>query len=184
VSRSGGLWPAIAWAEALLALALLAVVFAVASTISSCGFLSGCEPGETSYGAASILWLVVAGCAAATGISMASWASGWRPPARAVLQATAAFLAGAAALWLGWRASIALVDEYLPALVLGVGVAGIVAIRPSSARAISARLAVLGILVLLALGMANIGVLVIGLALLTLPAMGAVESALRSGEPG
>lgn len=90
--------------------------------------------------------------------------------------------AGAAALWLGGRASVVLVDEYLPALVLAVGVAGITAIRPSSPRAVTARVVVLAIFVVLAVGMANAGALVIGLALLTLPAIGAVESAVGSAE--
>jgi hypothetical protein len=67
--------------------------------------------------------------------------------------------------------------------VLGVGVAGIIAIRPSSSRATTARLVVLAIFAVLALGMADAGALVIGLALLTLPAMGAVESALGAAEP-
>jgi hypothetical protein len=182
VNRSGGLWRAIAWAEVLLVVGLAAVVFAVASSFESCGFLSGCEPGEDSFGTESVAWLVVSAAAAAMGIFMASWTSGW-PRARAVVQATAALLAGAVALWLGGQAAEVLVDEYLPALVLAVGVAGIIAIRPASSRAINARVVVLAILVLLAVGMANAGAVVIGLALLTLPAIGAVESAIGSTEP-
>lgn len=175
--RGSGLWPAIAWAEGFLVVGLVAVVFAVASTFQSCSLLFGCPPGETSLGAEAIGWLVVSGVAVATGIFMASWTSGW-PRARAVGQATLALIAGAAALWLVGRASVELVDEYLPALAPAVGVAGTIAIRPSSPRAVTARLVVLAIFAVLAIGVANTSGLVILLTLLTLPAIGAVESAV------
>jgi hypothetical protein len=177
MNRSGGLWPAIAWAEGFMLVALAAVGLAVVSTFGSCDFLGGCGPGESSLGAESVVWLVFAAAAMATGIFMASWTSGW-PRSRAVVQATLALVAGAGALLMGGRASDALVGEFLPALVLAVGVAGSIAIRPSSSRAVTARAVVVTVFVLLAVGVASAGELAIGLALLTLPAIGAVESAV------
>lgn len=156
---------------------LAAVGLAIASSLESCSFLGGCAPGESSLGGESVVWLVFSGVAVAIGTFMAS---GARPPRsqRATVQGTVAVVAGAAALGLGGGVSVVLVDEYLPALVLAVGVAGTVAIRPSSPRAVRARLVVVAIFVVLAIGVANVAGLVILLALLTLPAMGAVESAV------
>lgn len=177
--QGGGLWPAIAWAETLLAVGLAGAGLAVASAFESCDFLGGCPPTESSSGAASVVWLVFAAAVTGTGFFMASWTSGWRGP-RAVAQGAAALVAGAAAGWLGGEVSVAIVDEFLPALVLGVGVAGTIAIRPTVPRAIGARLVALAILAVLAVGTADSGGVVIGLALLTLPALGVVERALGS----
>ena len=112
----------------------------------------------------------------AIGIVMASWTSGWHG-SRVLVQAAVALMAGAVALGLGGKAFDVLVDEYLPALVLAVGVAGAVAIRPSSRRAVTARLVVLAIFVVLAIGVPSAGVVIL-LTVLALPAMGAVESAV------
>jgi hypothetical protein len=175
--RSSGVWRAIAWAESFLLVGLVAVGLAILSTWESCSFLSGCPPGESSFGRESVVWFVFSGVAVAIGIVMAALRSGW-PGNRGAVQAMVALVAGAVALGLGAGVSVVLVDEYLPALVLAVGVAGTVAIRPSSPRAIRARWVTLAIFVVLAIGVANVAGLVILLALLTLPAMGAVESAI------
>ena len=179
--RGTGLWRAIAWAEGLLLLGLVGVGLAAASTFQSCDLFGDCTPGGTWLDSESVVWLVPSGVALASGIFIATWASGWSG-ARAVVQATVALGASAVALGLGGIASVWLVDEYLPALVLSVGVAGIVAIRPTFPGAVTARLVVLAILVLLALGVATIAAVTL-LTLLTLPAMGAVESAIRPTEP-
>ncbi len=177
--RGTGLWRAIAWAEGSLLLGLAGVGIAAVSTMPSCdSFLHGCPPGESAIGGDTIVWLVASGAALAGGIFMASWTSGWIE-ARAAVRATVALAAAAAALWLGGWASVGLVDEFLPSVVVAVGVAGTLAIRPSWPRAVIARLVVLAVFVILAVGMASVAGLVILLSLLTLPAMGAVESALR-----
>jgi hypothetical protein len=178
--RGTGLWPALAWAEGFLLVGLAFVGLAIASTLPSCdSLLFGCAPSERSLGGDSIVFLVTAGAALAAGIFMASWTSGWVGP-RVLLQATIALVTTAAALPVGAIASRGLVDEYLPALVLAVGVAGTVAIRPSSPQAVTARLVILAIFVVLAVGVASVAGLVVLLALLILPAMGAAESALGS----
>ena len=142
----------------------------------------GCTQNESSFGAQDlVVWLVVFGVAMAIGIVMASWTSGWHG-SRVLVQAAVALMAGAVALGLGGKAFDVLVDEYLPALVLAVGVAGAVAIRPSSRRAVTARLVVLAIFVVLAIGVPSAGVVIL-LTVLALPAMGAVESAVAPTAP-
>jgi hypothetical protein len=178
--RRIGLWPAIAWAEGLLLLGLAGVGLAIVSTWPSCNnFLQGCAPRERSLGGDSIVWLVASAAALAGGIFMAAWTSGW-PRTRVVVRGTIALAASAAALALGAIASNGLTGEYLPAIVLAVGVAGIVAIRPTSPRAVTERSVTLAIFVALALVFGSVAALVVLLALVTLPAMGAVESALGS----
>lgn len=170
-------WSAVAWAEGLILVGLVLLGAAIATSLRFCTFTLGCDDQSSSGGAGSLILLVLGLVALAGSPFVAARRSGWPAPARA---AALAVLASAAAAVLGAVVFGVLVDDVLPALVVALGVAGGLAVRPPSGRAVPVRLAVVGALVVLAgvFGAESLrsdGAILV-LAFLTLPAIGLADT--------
>ncbi len=147
-ARSGivATWAAVVWAEALLILGIL--LLGIVAAQPSCDFISlGCS-GEPSDDGSLVVLLLGAGLVALVASPLvAARLSGWPSAFVAALFAFGAFVA---ALIVGAVLIGAFANDGCPGVVLGLGVAGIVAVRPPFRQAIPMRVVLVVSLAVLA----------------------------------
>ncbi len=147
-ARSGivATWAAVVWAEALLILGIL--LLGIVAAQPSCDFISlGCS-GEPSDDGSLVVLLLGAGLVALVASPLvAARLSGWPSAFVAALFAFGAFVA---ALIVGAVLIGAFANDGRPGVVLGLGAAGIVAVRPPFRQAIPMRVVLVVSLAVLA----------------------------------
>jgi hypothetical protein len=166
--RTDSTWAAVAWAEGISLVGLILLAIAVVSSVQDCTVSLGCA-NDSSISTGAVLLLAAIGLIPLGASSLvAAHLSGWQSPNRVAASSVAAFFA---VLALG-----ALVSGRLPALVLALAVQAGVAVRPPSRRAVTARVVVIALLVVLAFVVASgrNGVLFL-LVLLAIPSIGVAD---------
>jgi hypothetical protein len=148
-------WAAIAWAEAFALVGFFLVAYGFVSSIDCLG--PECGGGEASSGG-NLLPLLAGLVALGGGAAVAALVSGQPAPLRSAALGFGGLVGGTA---FGWAFEGSL-RSILPALVLALGAEGVLAIRPPSRDAQTARLLV-------------VGAALAGVVLLTLPAVGVAD---------